>query len=127
MSLVAFVVHEGRATAVDTAETLRRDLEAESVGTRIARGPDDVREDRPDLVVSVGGDGTFLRAARVAAEADCPVLGVKVGRPRWRLVGSWALGGGGGVSVLRPRRDRARSRWFGPRSTVALRSRSGSR
>ena len=80
MSLVAFVVHEGRATAVDTAETLRRDLEAESVGTRIARSPDDVREDRPDLVVSVGGDGTFLRAARVAAEADCPVLGVKVGR-----------------------------------------------
>ena len=80
MSLVAFVVHEGRATAVETAETLRRDLEAESVGTRIARGPDDVRDDRPDLVVSVGGDGTFLRAARVAAEADCPVLGVKVGR-----------------------------------------------
>ena len=80
VSLVAFVVHEGRATAVDTAETLRRDLEAESVGTRIARRPEDVRDDRPDLVVSVGGDGTFLRAARVAAEADCPVLGVKVGR-----------------------------------------------
>ena len=39
-----------------------------------------MRDDPPDLVVSVGGDGTFLRAARVAAEADCPVLGVKVGR-----------------------------------------------
>ncbi|MDP9298226.1 MAG: NAD(+)/NADH kinase, partial [Actinomycetota bacterium] len=33
-----------------------------------------------DLVVSVGGDGTFLRAARIAAEVGCPVLGVKVGR-----------------------------------------------
>ena len=33
-----------------------------------------------DLVVSVGGDGTFLRGAHVAAELDCPVLGVKVGR-----------------------------------------------
>jgi NAD+ kinase len=33
-----------------------------------------------DLVVSVGGDGTFLRAAHVASRADCPVLGVKVGR-----------------------------------------------
>jgi NAD+ kinase len=80
MSLVAFVVHEGRASAVETAEGLRRDLEAEAVETRIARGPDDVRDGGPDLVVSVGGDGTFLRAARVAAEADCPVLGVKVGR-----------------------------------------------
>jgi NAD+ kinase len=80
MSLVAFVVHEGRATAVETAEALRGDLGAASVETRIARGPEDVRDQRPDLVVSVGGDGTFLRAARVAAEADCPVLGVKVGR-----------------------------------------------
>ncbi len=80
MSRVAFVVHQGRPTAVDTAEKLRHDLEAEGVVSRLARGPDDVRADRPDLVVSVGGDGTFLRAARVAAEADCPVLGVKVGR-----------------------------------------------
>lgn len=80
MSLVAFVVHEGRASAVETAEALRGDLQAEEVQTRIARSPEDVARERPDLVVSVGGDGTFLRAARVAAEADCPVLGVKVGR-----------------------------------------------
>jgi NAD+ kinase len=80
MSNVAFVVHRGRASAVETAEELRNGLEGEGVGTRLAGGPDDVRNDRPDLVVSVGGDGTFLRAARVAAEADCPVLGVKVGR-----------------------------------------------
>jgi NAD+ kinase len=80
MSLVAFVVHEGRASAVETAEKLRRGLGEEGVATEFARGPDEVRENPPDLVVSVGGDGTFLRAARVAAEADCPVLGVKVGR-----------------------------------------------
>jgi NAD+ kinase len=77
---VAFVVHEGRESAVSTAEGLRGELEAEGVQTGLARGPDDVRGDRPELVVSVGGDGTFLRAARVASEADCPVLGVKVGR-----------------------------------------------
>ena len=80
MTRVAFVVHEGRAGAVETAEKLRQDLEGEDVGTGLARGPEDVRDHPPDLVVSVGGDGTFLRAARVAAEADCPVLGVKVGR-----------------------------------------------
>ena len=39
------------------------------------------RSARPlDLVVSVGGDGTFLRAAYAASHVGCPVLGVKVGR-----------------------------------------------
>lgn len=33
-----------------------------------------------DLVVSIGGDGTFLRAAYSASHVGCPVLGVKVGR-----------------------------------------------
>ena len=31
-------------------------------------------------MVSVGGDGTFLRAAYAASHIGCPVLGVKVGR-----------------------------------------------
>jgi NAD+ kinase len=32
-----------------------------------------------DLVVAVGGDGTFLRAAHLASRGNVPVLGVKVG------------------------------------------------
>jgi len=80
VSRVGFVVHEGRAPAVETAAALREALERDGAVTSIARTPDDVREEPPDLVVSVGGDGTFLRAAHVAAESDCPVLGVKVGR-----------------------------------------------
>jgi NAD+ kinase len=80
VSRVAFVVHEGREQAVRTANELRQELEGDGVTTSVARTPDDVREDPPDLVTSVGGDGTFLRAAHVAAEVDCPVLGVKVGR-----------------------------------------------
>jgi len=38
------------------------------------------RSDDPDLVISLGGDGTFLRAARIARAADVPVIGVNVGR-----------------------------------------------
>jgi NAD+ kinase len=40
----------------------------------------DVTGERPDLVVSFGGDGTFLRAARLARASDVPVIGVNVGR-----------------------------------------------
>ncbi len=34
----------------------------------------------PDLIVTIGGDGTLLRGARVAASVDALVLGVNLGR-----------------------------------------------
>lgn len=33
-----------------------------------------------DLVVVIGGDGTFLRAARLFAETNCPIFGINRGR-----------------------------------------------
>jgi NAD+ kinase len=36
--------------------------------------------DRPDLLVSLGGDGTMLRAMRMADGARAPVLGVNLGK-----------------------------------------------
>jgi NAD+ kinase len=77
MSVVGLIVHEGRSAAVDAAAMLGEALRAEDVAVVAAGDPG---AEPLDLVVTVGGDGTFLRGARVAAELDCPVLGVKVGR-----------------------------------------------
>ena len=74
MSTVAFVVHEGRPPAVAAADRLGHELAVAGVGVG-APGDDGV-----DLIVAVGGDGTFLRGAFAAAQADVPVVGVKVGR-----------------------------------------------
>jgi NAD+ kinase len=40
----------------------------------------EVHEERPDLVLSLGGDGTMLRAAHMAHEADALLVGVNRGR-----------------------------------------------
>jgi NAD+ kinase len=58
-----------------------------------------------DLVVTVGGDGTFLRGVRVAARRDAPVLGVDLGRVGFltevrpqdveRALDAWAEGAAG--------------------------------
>jgi NAD+ kinase len=76
MSTVGFVIHAGRSAAVQAAGELRASLDADGIATvALDGGAADV-----DLVVAVGGDGTFLRAAHVAAQVGAPVLGVKVGR-----------------------------------------------
>jgi NAD+ kinase len=76
VSTVGFVIHAGRAAAVDAAGVLREALATDGIATLDLDG----RAADVDLVVSVGGDGTFLRGAHVAAQVGCPVLGVKVGR-----------------------------------------------
>jgi NAD+ kinase len=76
MSTIGLVVHEGRVAAVAAASDLRAELEADGHQVSFV-GAD---EPKQNLVVSVGGDGTFLRAAHLASTVGCPVLGVKVGR-----------------------------------------------
>jgi NAD+ kinase len=91
---IGLVVHQGRAAAVETAEVVRRWAAAEGIAVIPVDvwSPDWMAEPRrhakeeaeatghPDLVVTIGGDGTFLRGARVAAVDNVPVLGVNVGR-----------------------------------------------
>ena len=91
---IAVVAHLARPGAVElvrrTVELLGSDEHRivlhvpEGVGS--APAPEDLAgllagtTDLPELVISFGGDGTFLRAARIARDADAPVIGVNVGR-----------------------------------------------
>jgi NAD+ kinase len=87
VNLVGFVIHPARPAALDAAADLERWLGERGV---VVRRSDGAGATDPaafgefvaglDLVVSIGGDGTFLRAAHIASRGDVPVLGVKVGR-----------------------------------------------
>ena len=87
MKRVGFVVHPDREAAHFAADRLVGWLEERGIDCRWFRddgGEDAARArafaDGLDLIVSVGGDGTFLHAAHVASRVSCPILGVKVGR-----------------------------------------------
>ncbi|MDQ3957116.1 MAG: NAD(+)/NADH kinase [Actinomycetota bacterium] len=67
---VTIVVNEGKPGAMDRANAIAAVLSAAGI---------EVGEDGPDLVVSLGGDGTMLRAAQHAHAADVPLLGVNLG------------------------------------------------
>jgi NAD+ kinase len=104
--VVLLVVHTGRADATETARRVEKVLGDNGIGLRVLsaeavdRGslrldPTDLRDmgldievvdanDRAaegcELVLALGGDGTFLRAAELARNAQIPVLGVNLGR-----------------------------------------------
>lgn len=86
---VGFVVHAGREGALGAMESLIVWLRQRGVTTRSLEGEASGADEKApvgefakglDLVLSVGGDGTLLRAAQLATEGGVPVLGVKVGR-----------------------------------------------
>ncbi len=90
---IGLVVHGGRSQAVAAAEEVRRWADAKGIPCRdcdVWRSAQDegrhsgvdeaARAGNPDLVVTVGGDGTFLRGVRVAMAVDALVLGIDTGR-----------------------------------------------
>ncbi len=59
--------------------TLLEDLESATFEVYEIRSKSDVRPET-DLVLSMGGDGTFLSAAHIVADIGLPILGVNFGR-----------------------------------------------
>ena len=90
---VLLVVNTGRDEARETARNIGKTLAANGIGLRVlsteALDMGDVVQtvegdsslaDGCVLVLVLGGDGTFLRAAELARDADVPVLGINLGR-----------------------------------------------
>ena len=75
--------HPQNEGAAVFANQLARELGNHEVQTFVADAWGDLttaRIDRADLVVCIGGDGTVLRAARLAVPYSAPILGVNMGR-----------------------------------------------
>jgi NAD+ kinase len=72
--LASHLVTRGCKVLVTTAEA------ASFPGGTAEAVPEPEIASRSDLVIAVGGDGTMLRAARLAAVAEVPLLGVNRGR-----------------------------------------------
>lgn len=67
---VAIVVNEGKPEAIARAREIAKLLADDRITVAL---------EEPDLVISLGGDGTMLRAAQHAHAADVPLLGVNLG------------------------------------------------
>lgn len=88
---LGLVVHQARPTAVAAAHTARTWAAAHGIPCaeidvwrddqpRRSAQEESAAAGHPDLVVTFGGDGTFLRGARIAAKSGARALGVNVGR-----------------------------------------------
>lgn len=80
---VLLVVYETREDARHLGESVAQTLVAQGIEVRthvVSSQPKPVEVSPRTLVISLGGDGTFLRAARIAHTQDCDVLGVNLGR-----------------------------------------------
>ncbi|MEU8589164.1 NAD(+)/NADH kinase [Streptomyces sp. NPDC048664] len=91
ISRMGIVVHQGRPEAVAGAATVRAWCarhDAVCVDIDVWKGQGSRHHAREearaagalDLIMTLGGDGTFLRGARVAAQKDVRVLGVDLGK-----------------------------------------------
>jgi NAD+ kinase len=72
-TLASHLTLRGREVWVDAASILE-------FGPQVKRAPEADLAARVNLLVAVGGDGTMLHAARLAAPHGVPVLGVNRGR-----------------------------------------------
>ena len=84
MNRIGILYHPLREKARDLADKLERFLASRGVSSWRCSAWDEDRA-RPqiagtELILSVGGDGTILRCARIVAPLSLPILGINLGR-----------------------------------------------
>lgn len=89
MKRIGLMVHGRRADAMACAAKAARFLQGEGI---LVQAEDDAAAqlpgvtpfsratDAPDMVLTLGGDGTLLRGAQAAIRWDVPLLGINLGR-----------------------------------------------
>jgi NAD+ kinase len=81
---VAILYPPRRKRALEEAEWLGAELDKRGVRTTVGNGWDDLTVSRVccdrDLLVALGGDGTIIHVARLAAPQGIPVVGINLGR-----------------------------------------------
>lgn len=85
MKRVLIIYHAGKPSAAQAAEQARHWLESHNCPVSLVDQQEAARWESlpsptPDLVVCLGGDGTLLTGAWLAAPANIPVLGAHLGR-----------------------------------------------
>jgi NAD+ kinase len=86
--VIALYVDVEGPSARMLASQIAVEFRTQGFGVTICRGQHDALEIEADstppeeasLFITVGGDGTLLRAARIAIEGDVPLLGINTGR-----------------------------------------------
>ena len=80
--MIGIVVNSNKIGTSEVAETLSGELNTRKVLFSFFEEAGEARKTPEPLscLISIGGDGTFLRAAEVAAELDVPIFGVNMGR-----------------------------------------------
>lgn len=76
---IAIYIGKREASEDDGVKTLLSDLRNGGCGLKLLY-EGDVLESDADMLLSVGGDGTFLSAAKLVQGRDIPVMGVNLGR-----------------------------------------------
>ena len=83
MECIGVVVHHGKPAALAAAEVVgewARSHGMTCVELDLWDSPAAPAQPSPDLIVTIGGDGTFLRGVRAGAAGNAMVLGIDVGR-----------------------------------------------